>query len=163
MFTPQSITEASDYQTYRVTQPPRVDEHTLPHREVGVHHSKIGSQSSATGQNPNASRTLACQLLPAADIRVPTNNISNPTRKRCSRLYSAAVFIFAPTGTPAPGRGGQASDARSHSRICAGGDHLRLKRAHLRASAIGCKNRVGCVHNPSYMALRNLLGPPHCA
>ena len=34
-----------------------------------MHHSKIGSPSSARGQNPNPLRTLVCQLPPAADIR----------------------------------------------------------------------------------------------
>src|ERR1700737_1174668 len=49
----------------------RVDEHTLPHREVGVHHSKIGSRSSATGQTTNSSLALARRLPPAADKPPP--------------------------------------------------------------------------------------------
>jgi hypothetical protein len=34
-----------------------------------VHCQKIASAAAAMGQNPNASRTLVCQLPPAADIR----------------------------------------------------------------------------------------------
>jgi hypothetical protein len=47
---------------------PRITPYHIVENRV-VHYSNFGRPTSATGQNPNASRMLACQLSPAADKR----------------------------------------------------------------------------------------------
>ena len=58
-----------------------------------MHHSKIGHSTSGLGHNPNASRSLACQLSPAPDKAAPWALFCHvPGADICSAAKRALLF-----------------------------------------------------------------------